>query len=170
MAGPKQPIALVEAKGKKHLTKEEIARRKAAEVQPCPDGIAPPDFLTTDRLKERFNTLAGQLQKIKIMGETDCETLGRYVVAQDFYEQAVRDLRYVQSCRPKRDDGPGALITWAALLEKLDKRVSLYFKQAQTTAAALGLTISSRCKLEVPVKEETPKTNKFAKFGKAAGN
>jgi hypothetical protein len=35
-------------------------------------------------------------------------------------------------------------------------------------ATSLGLTISSRCKLIAPVKDEEPKVNKFAKFGKAA--
>ena len=34
MAGQRQPIDLVIAKGKKHLTKEEIAKRKSSELQP----------------------------------------------------------------------------------------------------------------------------------------
>jgi antirestriction protein ArdC len=57
---------------------------------------------------------------------------------------------------------------WLACQDNLDKRVDRYFKQAQTAAASLGLTISSRCKLIAPVKDEAPKVNKFAKFGKKA--
>jgi hypothetical protein len=50
------------------------------------------------------------------------------------------------------------------------RRQDRHFKQAQTAARELGLTISSRCKLQVPVKEEHEKpTNKFSKFGKVAG-
>lgn len=174
MARPREPLALIEAKGKKHLTKAEKAERQASEVQPCVDGIAPPSYLTAAQ-KKRFTVLAGQLQKIKIMGETDCEALARYITAQTLYEQTVKDLRAVHKERPKNQSAY-ELIAWANLLEKLDKRQDRYFKQAQAAARDLGLTISSRCKLQVPVKEETPRENKFAAFGvvpggkEAAGN
>lgn len=166
MAGPRQPVDLVLAKGKKHLTKEEIEERRASEVQGCTDEIVAPSSLTAAQRKE-FDKLARQLQKIKIMGETDVDTLARYVTAQTLYVQAVKDLRIVQKQRPKADDPQElalAMLSWAHALEALDKRVDRYFKQAQTCARDLGLTISSRCKLVVPVKEEAPKVNKFAKF------
>lgn len=156
--------------GGKHWTKDEIEERLRSEVQPLTDGIAAPSYLTAKQ-KKQFKTIADQLQRIGIMGETDNDTLARYITAQELYEQAVRDLRKLQKERP-RDAGAAELVTWAQLLETLDKRQDRYFKQAQTAAAALGLTISSRCKLAVPQSAEQPKTNKFAKFGneKAAGN
>lgn len=162
MARPREPVALIEAKGKKHLTKAEIAEREAAEVQPCTDDIVAPSYLTAAQ-KKKFNKLAWQLQKIKIMGETDCETLARYVTAQELYVQTVKDLRAIHRQKPKGMDA-SALVLWAELLDKLDKRQDRYFKQATTAARDLGLTISSRCKLQVPVREETPKQNKFARF------
>ena len=162
MARPREPIALVKAKGKKNLTKAEIAEREASEVQPCVDEIVAPAYLTAAQ-KKRFDKLASQLKKIKIMGETDCGTLATYVVAQELYEQAVKDLRAVHRQKPK-DMEVGELIVWCDALEKVDKRIDRYFKQATTAARELGLTISSRCKLQVPVKEETPVTNKFAAF------
>lgn len=169
MAGPRQPLNLVIAKGKKHLTKDEIKERQSSEVQPVTDGIAAPSFLTAKQKKE-FDRIADQLQKLKIMGETDCDTLARYVVAQELYAQAVKDLRAIRKLRPKDDGDPmRALenaVAWADMLNTLDKRTDRYFKQATTAAAALGLTISSRCKLVVPIKEEQPKANKFAQFGK----
>lgn len=164
MGRDRQPIDLVIAKGKKNLTKAEIEERRRNEVQPCLDDITAPSFLTASQ-KKRFDKISGQLQKIKIMGETDVEVLARYVTAQEHYEQAVKDLRAVQRQRPKGDAATvEALIAWADMLEKLDKRLERYFKQAQTAASALGLTISSRCKLQVPVKEEQEKVNKFAQF------
>lgn len=163
MARPREPIALIQAKGKKNLTKAEIAERQASEVQPCTDNIVAPSYLTATQRK-RFDVLAGQLKKIKIMGETDCESLARYITAQALYEQTVKELRKVQKERPKLDTGLEGAVLWAELLEKLDKRQDRYFKQAQTAARDLGLTISSRCKLQVPVKEEAPKQNKFAQF------
>lgn len=173
MAGAKQPIELIIARGAKHLTRAEIEERRSSEVQPCTDGISAPSYLTAKQKKE-FDKIAAQLQRIGIMGETDCDTLARYIVAQGFYEQAVKDLRQVQKDRPK-DAPPEAIASWAMLLDQLDKRQDRYFKQAHAAASALGLTISSRCKLALPTEAEEPKQNKFAKFGapisgKAANN
>lgn len=167
MAGPRKPIELVIANDRKHLTKAEIEERRQRELQPCTDEIAAPSYLTAKQKKE-FNRIAQQLQKLKIMGETDCDTLARYVTAQDLYEQAVKDLRTAQKRRPKGED-VGALVKWANIMEQLDKRQERYFKQAHTAARALGLTISDRCRLVAPVTEEKPKENKFSRFGKVAG-
>lgn len=169
MSGGRQPIELVILKGKKNLTKAEIAERRASEVQPVTDDIAPPPYLTAAQ-KKHFVKLAGQLGKIKVMGETDCDTLARYVVAEMQYQAATKDLREVQKQRPK-DASAEKLMIWAAMVEKLDKRQERFFKQASTMARDLGLTISSRCKLVVPkTEDEKPKVNKFAQFGgKAAG-
>ena len=172
MAGQRQPIDLVIAKGKKHLTKSEIEERKSSELQPCTDGIAAPSFLTAKQKKE-FNKIANQLKTLNVMGETDCDALARYNTAQDQYEQTIKDIRAVQKDRPKGEAADVVTIAkWAAILERLDMRLDRYFKQAQTAAGALGLTISSRCRLVAPVVEEKPKENKFAKFsgGRAAGN
>lgn len=165
MAGARKPMLLNLANGGKNWTKEEIEERLSSEVQPVTDGIAAPSFLTAKQ-KTTFDRIAGQLQKLEIMGETDCDTLARYVVAQSLYEQAVKDLRAVQKQKPK-DMDPDQLFSWADALNTMDKRTERYFKQANTAAAALGLTISSRCKLVVPVKDEEPKVNKFKKFEKA---
>ena len=172
MAGQRKPMLLNLAQGGKHWTKDEIEERLSSEVQPVTDGIAAPPYLTAKQ-KKQFNTIADQLVRIGIMGETDNDTLARYITAQELYEQAVKDLRQIQKDRPK-NASPDDLSAWARTLELLDKRQDRYFKQAQTAAAALGLTISSRCKLAVPKSAEAPKANKFAKFGtpigKAAGN
>ena len=177
MAGPRQPIELIMAKGKKNLTKAEIAERLATEVQPRTDDIVAPAYLTATQ-KKHFVKLAGQLAKIKIMGETDCDTLARYVVAETQYQTAVKDQRRLAKERPNRDDPRYAspadyvreLEIWYMEQGAADSRQARYFKQASTLARDLGLTISSRCKLQVPVKEEKPKVNKFAQFGgKAAG-
>jgi P27 family predicted phage terminase small subunit len=170
MAGARKPMNLNLALGGKHWTKEEIKERTEREVQPITDGIAAPSYLTAKQ-KKQFNIIADQLKRIGIMGETDNDTLARYVTAQELYEQAVKDLQKLQKACPKNTD-PLELVTWAGLLERLDKRVERYFKQATAAAAKLGLTISDRCRLAVPKAAEAPKVNKFSCFdgGKAAGN
>lgn len=178
MAGPRQPVQLIMAKGAKHLTKKEIKERLSDEVQPCTDGIAAPSYLTAKQRKQ-FDTIADQLQRIGIMGETDCDTLARYITAQSFYEEAVKDLRKLSKERPERPDDPDdrnefyrQLEIWQVSMDLAIKRQDRYFKQAQTAAAALGLTITSRCKLAVPQSAEPPKENKFKRFGgrRAAGD
>lgn len=168
MAGPRQPIELVIANGKKNLTKKEIHDRLNSEVKPCTDEIAAPSYLTAAQ-KKQFDKIAGQLKKLGIMGETDVETLARYITAQGLYEQAVKDLRAIHKQRPKDADAD-QLVIWADMLDSLDKRIDRYFKQATTAASKLGLTISDRCKLVVPVKDEAPKANKFSKFDRGAGS
>lgn len=174
MARPREPIDLLIAKGRKKLTQQEIADRRASEVQPCTDDIVAPGYLTAPQ-KKTFYKLAGQLQKIKIMGETDCDALARYVTAQTLYEAATKELRKLEKDRPKREDFPedqqGEYYTrldlYYTMQDSATRRQDRYFKQAQTAARDLGLTISSRCKIQVPVKEEEPKQNKFARFGGA---
>lgn len=176
MARPRQPVNLIIANGKKHLTKSEIEERKASEVAPCTDDLSPPSYLTATE-KRRFEKLAGQLDKIKIIGETDVETLARYVSAQTLYEDATKELRRMKRDRPKKEDYCAAdrgayyvtLDLWTRAYEATVKLQDRYFKQAQTAARDLGLTISSRCKLVAPVKDEAPPENKFSKFRTVGG-
>lgn len=174
MGRPRQPTQLIIANGKKHLTKAEIAERLAQEVAPCADDLTPPSYLTAAE-KKRFKKLVGQLVKIKIMGETDVETLARYVSAQTLYEDATKELRKLKRERPKKDDYEKPEFYWIAFESWTGANVSAaklqdrYFKQAQTAARDLGLTISSRCKLVAPVKDEAPPENKFSKFRSAGG-
>lgn len=170
MGRPREPIEVIIGKGKKHLTKDEIAERRASEVTPCTDEIETPNYLTAKQ-KKQFDLLSRQLQKINIMGETDSEALARYITAQSFYEDATKELRKIKREKPQKNEAPDLTSyytqhsAWMKSCESAAKLQDRYFKQAQTAAAALGLTISSRCKLVAPVKKEEPKPNKFAKFG-----
>lgn len=154
MSGQRQPIELVIANGKKNLTKAEIQERLDSEVKPIAENIIAPAYLTKKQ-KDEFNKIADQLKKLKIMGETDVDALARYIVANDFYINAVKQLRKTEI---KND--PFKFEAWAKIQER-------YFKQCRSSANDLGLSISSRCKLVVPATKEPPKkTNKFAKFEK----
>lgn len=153
MAGQRQPIELVIAKGKKNLTKEEIQARRDSEVKPIAENIIAPGYLTKKQ-KLEFDRIAGQLMKLKILGETDVDALGRYISAKDMYENAVRQLR-----KTEVKNNPFTFEKWLNIQDKL-------FKQCRSSANDLGLSISSRCKLVVPEVKEAPKENKFTKFEK----
>lgn len=155
MAGPRQPIEVVQARGSKHLTKAEIQERREQEIKPITDDIIAPDYLTKKQ-KDIFYKLASQLEKLKIMGETDVDALARYIVANDSYVHATKQLRKMDV---KND--PMKYESWSKIQER-------NFKMVRASANDLGLSISSRCKLVVPGanKEDKPKENKFAKFEK----
>lgn len=153
MARPRQPIELVMAKGKKHLTKKEIEERRSTEVKPCNDEIIAPSSLTKKQ-KEEFYTIANQLDKLKIMGETDVDTLARYIISKDLYLNACKMLR-----KKEIKNDLNMFINYSKIQDR-------FFKQCRMCAMDLGLTISSRCRLVVPVANDQPKENKFNKFKK----
>ena len=156
MAGQRQPIELVLAKGSKHLTKEEIAERQAREVKPITDDIIPPTYLTKKQ-KEEFNKIAAQLMKLRILGETDVDALARYILSRDTYVKLTKQIQKKQ------------ILEDPILLDKYMKNQDRAFRQCDVSAKSLGLTISSRCRLVVPeTNTEVPKENKFKKFEKRA--
>ena len=150
MAGPRQPTALLELKGKKHFTSAELEERKNNEVSADSDNIVPPDYLTKKQAEE-FLTLADELKRCEIMSNLDCDALARFVVARDDYAAYVKLVRSI-----KKD------IDNLLALEKADKLKRGAFADCNTAAKELGMTISSRCKLVVPKKEESKPINKFA--------
>lgn len=153
MARPRQPIALVKAKGKKHLTKEEIAEREEAELKvPIPSVVRPPDYIAdAPKLVEEFNDIAEKLLALKILTELDADSLARYLLAKQNYLQYTSLLN--SAIRKNK------VAEMAAIQTMQDKA----FKQVRAAASDLGLTISSRCRLVVPQAPEQ-KQNKFAKF------
>lgn len=154
MARPRQPIELVVAKGKKHLTKNEIEARKKQEVKAPSDNIRTPSYLSTAQKRE-FKKIAVQLVEIGIMSNLDCDSLAMYLKSRDkwiYYDTKLdeaieeEDLEMIDFYRKCRKDE---------------------HKQVRDSASDIGLTIASRCKLVVPSNGEggqTPPENKFARF------
>lgn len=63
MARPREPLAVVQAKGLKHLTKAEIQERQDREIKPITDNIIAPGYLTKKQ-KDDFYKISKQLQKL----------------------------------------------------------------------------------------------------------
>jgi len=145
MAKPKQPVDLVALKGRKHLTKNEVKTRKAQEVNAPSDKINPPDYLPED-LAKKFNKIAKQLIDLDIMSNLDCDALARYIVLEKQFQKVAKKALIMSPINPMYED----------MISKQDKLV----KQARAAASDLGLTISSRCRLVVPQKDEKP-SSKF---------
>lgn len=143
MARPRQPIEVIQMKGKKHLTQKEIEERKKQEVKvkPKEDSIKAPTYLK-NKQKGEFRKIAKQLIELGIMSNLDVDALARYIIAKDCYLQVVQMI----------NDQPELV---------LDKNVAqikdTYFKECRQASSDLGLDISSRGKLVVPIRDEKEK-------------
>ena len=165
MARPRQPIDLIAAKGKKHLTKAEYKIRKESEIQAKCDNVVPPGFLSKKE-KEKFNEIAEQLIEIGIMTNLDCDVLARYIRADSEYTKITKMLSKINFSPDKKSIIPAEQqfsdqINEYAYLQKLQVKAA---KQCNELARELGLTISSRCKLVMPKTDEKPPENKYTKF------
>ena len=91
MAGQRQPIALVQAKGKKHLTKAEIAERERTEVKAPSDRVTPPTYLTATQ-KKTFRKTVKELRANDLISNLDVEALARLVIAQEKYREVTETI------------------------------------------------------------------------------
>lgn len=141
MAGRKrQPVDLVAARGKKHLTKDEIASRKSAEVK-IPEHlkhVSPPDFISGNgELCAAFERYARMIRDVMPDNfcQLDADFLADYVVFRSEYESATNRIASAESLKEEQ-----ALVRIQR--DALD--------QARKAASSLCLTLADRCKLEVP--------------------
>lgn len=163
MGRPKQPIDLKLYKGKKHLTKEEIAEARKTEVKAPADKVKAPTG-TEKEVKKRFNKYAKQLVEIGIMTNLDVHILVRYCQAEMMYDEEYEKLRSMSSTveLPYTDEVTGEVkerVLVNGTYKELNKIVKSHAAECKALASELGLSISSRCKLVVP-KKETPADQK----------
>lgn len=167
MGRPKEPIRLIDAKGKSHhLTKAVRKERERSELHPADDRVEAPSFLTTKVQKRRFQEIADELLNLKIMTNLDCETLGRYVIAECDYEEYCKEIRVLRRRvkeKIRNGENEEAEIL-SGILSKYEGFKNKSFTQCHTIASAMGLTILSRCRIAVPKQQEEKPKNKFSEF------
>ena len=174
MAGQRQPIELLVAKGKKHLTKAEIEERQRTEVKAPADKVTAPKYLTESQ-KKTFKAIVKNLRAIDLISNLDVDALARLVIAQEKYiavteEMAKQPIMLTVKVPTgmKDEDGEPIMIEKEVVNAEVERLALLqdrYFKQCRQGAADFGLTVSSRCRLVVPkADKEVAKENKFAKF------
>ena len=159
MAGQRQPIALVQAKGKKHLTKAEIAERERTEVKAPSDRVTPPSYLTATQ-KKAFRKTVKELRAIDLISNLDVEALARLVIAQEKYREVTETIAKqplmvtVAYDTGKKDAEGNPIMAEHEVVNSQVERLAIiqdrYFKQCRQGAADFGLTVSSRCRLIIP--------------------
>lgn len=153
MAGAKQPIDVVIANGRKHLTKQEIEDRRNGELTVNLKNIQTPSYLPS-KLKKEFVELSNKLLEVGIMTELDEDCLARYLISKDKYNKYTKMLN-----KAIKSENFSAMESLTSMQDKA-------FKQCRSCATDLGLTIASRCRLVVPPSQNKPQKNKFVeKFG-----
>lgn len=145
MPGPRLSTDALKERGKKHLSNAEEAERRAGEVTlPKPKSIKPPAWLP-EYLKEDFKAMTKELLKADMgVAGLDRDTIGRYLVASRQYTAAAIQ---VQDALDAEDAEKAA--EWMNIQDKC-------FKQANKCANDMGMTLTSRCRLVVPKREEEP--------------
>lgn len=140
MAGrPRKPIDLHLAEGNpSHLTKDEIEERKNTELKVPFTDIKPPDYLTGAKQIEKFNYYAKMLLDLGIFTELDTDCLARYITSEQLYLQYTNLL--VKLIKSQDFEQLGKIQT-------LQDRA---FRQCQSCARELCLTVSARARLVVP--------------------
>ena len=155
MPGPRQPLEVLEAKGRKHLSKSEKAARRAGEVRGGGDvkRLAPPSWLPEGQRAE-FNRVARIVVQLmpSLVARTDGDTIATYCMARQEWMTATAKANQAM----RAGDLKGAQ-GWGLVQDR-------YFKQARACANDLGLTISSRCRLVAPEAPERPEDNPFMRM------
>lgn len=140
MAGRRQPVAVLEANGRKHLTEAEKDARRDAELRvPPAEKIKPPKWLPKE-LRREFRTLGEQLRAVGLYTDLDADTLGRYLIAHREWLAATSEVQAALNAMPREVE---AVDAWGKVQER-------YFKQARNCANDMGLTVTSRCRLVLP--------------------
>ena len=153
MGRRREPIALIEAKGRKHLTKAEIEARKAQEPDAPDDDLVAPAYLT-GKQTNKFNKIVYEMKRIGTIANADVDTVAKYVILHEEFEKLTAILDMISPV----DDFDQ--------YEKLSKHRIRVFNAASQAARDLGLPVSSRCKLVMPkLPEEKPENRFLKKFG-----
>lgn len=164
MARPRQPVDLLLVKGKKNLTKKEIAERREQEIEAPDDKVKAPSYLPKD-LKREFKKIADELKNIGIITNLDVDALARFLFARKQYLQITEIILDTPiTALTENSDGEKFEIANPAYGDLLINQDKL-FKQCRQASSDLGLTISSRCKLVIPKQDDKPKSKEEERFG-----
>lgn len=153
VAGKRQPTALIKANGRKHLSKAEEAERLAAEPKvEAPDFVTPPKWLAK-RFHAEFLEIGQLLLDAGLYTKLDRDVLGQYFSARDSWLKANK-----KAAAAIRSSDEKMAQSWTSVQ-------NAYFKQARQCGEAMGLSVTSRCRLVMPEgvkqKEKEEEQNPF---------
>lgn len=152
MAGPRLPLEVIEGRGAKHLSEKERQQRKAGEIRNNEQikRLLAPAWLP-DGQKKEFNRIASALIKLMptMVTRLDAEEIANYCIYRAQWLVATTALSSALKSK-NLDDA-----------EKWGKVQQRFFQQARACANAMGMTITSRCRLVLPESSQPKEPNAF---------
>ena len=136
-----EPTDLLLAKGKSHIGPKEAEERRARELKVPFVDVHAPEYLS-EKQTEKFDDIAEKLLALEIMTELDVDCLARYILAHDMY------LAYTSKITKLIKNGD------VKQLKDMQNLQDKAFRQAQSAARDLGLTITSRGRIVIPAPPE----------------
>lgn len=164
MAGRrKEPVDLILIKGKSnHLTKEEIEKRRAAELTAPTDNIKYPKYLPKE-LRKEYNYYSKILFELGIFSNLDVDTLSRYLMAREEYLKIALTLNTTDPVIEVEGEY-GITRTPNEVYDSLRVQLNTFHTHCRQLASDLGLTVSSRLKLVIPkAPEKEAEVSEFEK-------
>ena len=138
MPRQRQTVAMLKANGSRHYTKEELTEREQREVRPPEvDELTPPKYLPK-QLAGKFSEISGILLEMGLLSSLDGDCLARYLIAEHNYLNATQFVT-----KSMRMEDALEASKWASVQDK-------FFRQCRAAASDMGLTVTSRCRLEMP--------------------
>lgn len=156
MSNRPKPIAIQEQNRRVHRSNAEKEARRNKELQlGTHENIAPPGYLKTKKLKDRWLEIASLLQSTHEMlcTDLDVDAIARYVMEEAEYIAAEKNLR---DYRRRNKD----CLNFDEL-KKIQTLKNSAFKTVTESARAIGLTVDARLRFDLKQPEEKKK-NKFA--------
>lgn len=167
----KEPLSVIQGKGRSnHITKKERLERQEQEdaLKGFTDNLEAPSYLTKKQ-KTEFGQIATELIRLNIFSNLDVDGLARYIDSRDQYIKVTRELRTMRPTRTIEVELMGEIKKEKFIKDdygKLARVKNLLFKECQSAAGELGLSITSRLKLVIPKTDEKKEPSEFEKkFG-----
>lgn len=152
MGRPKKPVNVLLNEGKTHMTKAQIKKRKEEEalMQCNADNIECPDWITNETAKKEYNKLSTNLKELGIITNLDVNMLASYCIAYANYIRVTNTMAD-QPLLLEQTNKAG----FTNIIENPLIRIQLkYSDEMKKIASQMGLSISSRMQLVVPVKKD----------------
>lgn len=138
MGRPRKPLRVQESNRRVHRSTSEKAARMEAEDMGGDDSIECPSHVKGARARRLFLDTAEMLRGMGIWRRADTDQLARYVASELLWRTMTERYRKAIAAG---DEG---------LAAAYERRQDRAFRQAQTAANALGLNVTSRCRVERP--------------------
>lgn len=136
--GKKLPADLIELGGVNHMGKAELDARRDREVHvPSAEEVTPPAFLPK-KLHKEFLEIGEILNASGLFSELDRDVLGQYFLCRERWIRADKE-----AAKAIRDKDEKLAKEWTTIQAS-------YFKQTRQAAEAMGLSVTSRCRIVVP--------------------